>query len=104
MKGMTCNICNAFWFLLFFYRWLVIRLKMFGNFIVLFSSLFCVMKKDKISAGIAGLSISYAMQVSGILMEILTYIDTSDQTSNSAIVEGKDLFCVMCLRRKVYHK
>jgi len=47
---------------------MIIRLSIFGNFIALFAALFCVIKKDEISGGIAGLSISYAMQVSTILI------------------------------------
>ena len=39
------------------------RLELVGNTLILFSALFAVIAKENITAGIAGLSISYAMQV-----------------------------------------
>ncbi len=40
------------------------RLEFCGNFMIFFAALFAVISKDSITSGIAGLSISYAMQVS----------------------------------------
>ena len=39
------------------------RLEFVGNTLILFSALFAVIAKENITAGVAGLSISYAMQV-----------------------------------------
>ena len=50
-----------------FFRWLAIRLEFIGNLIILFATLFAVIERnssgDGIDPGLAGLSISYALQV-----------------------------------------
>lgn len=48
----------------FFSRWLAIRLEMIGNLIIFFAALFAVLGRNTMSAGLVGLSISYALQVS----------------------------------------
>ena len=51
-------------------RWLAIRLEFLGNIIILFSVLFAVLQRNyqevfgRIDPGLAGLSITYALQVS----------------------------------------
>ena len=49
-------------------RWLGIHLEFIGNVIILFAALFAVIERNtdsgRIDAGLAGLSISYALQVS----------------------------------------
>ena len=53
--------------LCFIYRWLGIRLVFVGNLIVLFAALFAVIERNigggHHSAGLTGLSITYALQV-----------------------------------------
>ena len=48
-------------------RWLAIRLEFIGNLIILFAALFAVIQRNSgsndIDPGLAGLSISYALQV-----------------------------------------
>nr|AHK05642.1 ATP-binding cassette transporter sub-family C member 1 isoform X4 [Tigriopus japonicus] len=48
-------------------RWLSIRLEMLGNVVILFASLFAVLGKDVMNPGVVGLSLSYAMQITGSL-------------------------------------
>ena len=52
---------------LFPLRWLAIRLEFIGNLIIFFAALFAVIERnsngDGIDPGLAGLSISYALQV-----------------------------------------
>ena len=45
-------------------RWLALRLELLGNLITVFASLFAVLARSSISAGLAGLSISYSLNVS----------------------------------------
>ena len=49
-------------------RWLAIRLEFVGNLIILFAALFAVIGRNSgnggLDAGLAGLSITYALQVS----------------------------------------
>ena len=50
------------------FRWLAVRLELIGNLIILFAALFTVIERNSsdggIDPGLAGLSISYALQVS----------------------------------------
>lgn len=48
-------------------RWLSIRVEILGNLIVLSTSLLCAVMRDNISPGMAGLSITCAMKVTGTL-------------------------------------
>ena len=44
-------------------RWLTVRLELLGNLIIVFSSIFAILARDELSAGVAGLSISYAFNI-----------------------------------------
>merc|ERR1719489_112505 len=48
-------------------RWLAIRLDIIGNAIVFFAALFAVIQRDTVNGAIAGLSISYALNVTSTL-------------------------------------
>ncbi|NWX07780.1 MRP1 protein, partial [Caloenas nicobarica] len=48
-------------------RWLATNLELLGNGIVLFAALFAAMGRTRLSPGTAGFSISYALQITGVL-------------------------------------
>lgn len=70
-------------------QWLSIRLNALGAMIVLFAALFAVFATD-ISPAIVGLSISYAMQVSGVLSGLVTL--TSEVESSIVSIERGERF------------
>ncbi|NWR46395.1 MRP1 protein, partial [Regulus satrapa] len=48
-------------------RWLATNLELLGNGIVLFAALFAAMGRTQLSPGTAGFSLSYALQITGVL-------------------------------------
>ena len=66
-------------------RWLAIRLEFCGNCIIMFSALFAVFARDTIDAGLAGLSVSYALGVTQTLNWLIRM--TSDLETNIVSVE-----------------
>ncbi|XP_061456060.1 ATP-binding cassette sub-family C member 6 isoform X2 [Rhineura floridana] len=48
-------------------RWLATNIEFLGNGIVLFAALLAVMNKTHLSPGIVGFSVSYALQITGVL-------------------------------------
>lgn len=52
-------------------RWLAVRLEMIGNLIIFFAALFTVLARNKDqSAGLVGLSITYSLQASFLMLNI----------------------------------
>ncbi|KAK7086872.1 Canalicular multispecific organic anion transporter 1 [Halocaridina rubra] len=66
-------------------RWLAIRLEFIGNVMTFFAALFAVMGRGVISAGIVGLSVSYALSVTQTLNWLVRM--TSDVETNIVAVE-----------------
>ncbi|XP_058792373.1 multidrug resistance-associated protein 1 isoform X4 [Phymastichus coffea] len=66
-------------------RWLAVRLEMVGNLIILFAALFAVLGKETMNAGLVGLSISYALQITQTLNWLVRM--TSDVETNIVAVE-----------------
>lgn len=68
--------------------WLSVRLEMLGALIVFLAALFAVLASD-ISSAIVGLSITYALQVSEALKELVT-LTSEVETSIVAIERGEN--------------
>ncbi|XP_054270085.1 multidrug resistance-associated protein 1-like [Macrosteles quadrilineatus] len=66
-------------------RWLAIRLEAVGNFIVFFAALFAVLYRETLDPGLAGLSITYALQVTSSLNFFTR--TTADVETNMVAVE-----------------
>ncbi|MED6236457.1 Canalicular multispecific organic anion transporter 1 [Ataeniobius toweri] len=66
-------------------RWLAIRLEFLGNLVVFFSALFAVISRNSIDSGLAGLSISYALNVTQTLNWLVRM--TSELETNIVAVE-----------------
>ena len=66
-------------------RWLSIRLEILGNIIVLSAALLAVLGRDSLDPGMVGLSLSYAMQITGQLNFLIR--QTSQIENNMVSVE-----------------
>jgi ABC-type multidrug transport system fused ATPase/permease subunit len=66
-------------------RWLGLRLELTGILIVVITSLLAVLNKNNISPGQAGLSITYALSITQILMWMVRTV--SDFETNIISVE-----------------
>ncbi|NWI49193.1 MRP1 protein, partial [Calyptomena viridis] len=66
-------------------RWLAVRLEYVGNFIVFFAALFAVIARNKLSAGLVGLSVSYSLQITSYLNWLVRM--SSDLETNIVAVE-----------------
>ena len=66
-------------------RWLAIRTECIGNFLVFFAAFFIVLRKGAIDASLAGLAVSYALQVTQSLNWTVRMI--SDLETNIVSVE-----------------
>lgn len=66
-------------------RWLAVRLEMMGNFIIFFAALFAVLGREKLNAGVVGLSVSYALQITQTLNWLVRM--TSEVETNIVAVE-----------------
>ena len=61
-------------------RWLALRLELIGTAVVGFAALFCVLERDNIDPGAAGLSLNYALQTTSLLNWLVRmYTDTENQ-------------------------
>ena len=73
-------------------RWLGFRLEFTGSLIIFFASLLAVIGKDKITAGIAGLSISYALNITINLTQMVrTFSDFETNTVSVRLLSFYEL-------------
>ena len=75
-------------------RWLAIRIEILGNIIIFFAALFCIIDRENLTPGKAGLSISYAMQVTDTLtwMVRVFHITYAYQVLMFFFIEGWIIF------------
>lgn len=66
-------------------RWLGIRIESLGNLVVFFAALFAILARHNLSGGTAGLSISYAMQITDTLNWMIRMV--CDLETNCVSVE-----------------
>jgi len=64
---------------------LAIRLEAIGNTVVFFAALIAVLARDTLSSGLVGLSVSYALRITGALTILVRW--TSDVETNIVSVE-----------------
>ncbi|ODM97614.1 Multidrug resistance-associated protein 1, partial [Orchesella cincta] len=67
------------------FRWLQVRLETLGNSVVFFSALFAVLGRETLSPGLVGLSVTYALQITGALIMLVRIF--SDMETNIVAVE-----------------
>ncbi|RNA42720.1 multidrug resistance-associated 1 [Brachionus plicatilis] len=72
-------------------RWLAVRLEFIGTLVTFFSCLFVVLSRDTLSAGNAGLSISFSLNVSQFLNWLVRM--SADFESNITSVERIKEYC-----------
>eukprot|EP00833_Pecoramyces_ruminatium_P002079 jgi/Orpsp1_1/1176111/evm.model.c7180000056461.1 len=65
-------------------RWLGIRLECIGSFLVLFNGISGMLLKNSISPSLLGLSLSYALQVTGSLNRLVREFSDTEVNMNSA--------------------
>ena len=69
-------------------RWLGVRIEVIGNLIVLFTSLFAVLGRDSLSPGVAGLAITYALNIIDTLNWLVR--QTCELETNAVAIERVD--------------
>ena len=72
-----CQTRKSAFFIVFFYRWLAVRLEFIGSCIVLAAVMLAVISRNMnmstLTAGIVGLSISYSLNVSVLLYSLYQF-------------------------------
>ena len=66
-------------------RWLSVRLEIIGNMVLMFAALFAVLSRGSINPGNVGLSLSYALNVTGVLNMLVR--QSSEVETNMVSVE-----------------
>lgn len=64
-------------------RWLGIRLEFVGRLIVFFASIFAIVSRGSLSSGTAGLALTYALQITGVLNWAVRSVTDSEASMNA---------------------
>ena len=72
-------------------RWLALRLELIGNLVSVLAALFAVLARDSISAGLAGLSITYSLNVAQSLNWVVRM--SADFETNIISIERIKEYC-----------
>jgi ABC-type multidrug transport system fused ATPase/permease subunit len=72
-------------------RWLAVRLELLGGVLILVCSLFVVVAKGVITPAAAGLSLSYSLQITGLLNNLVRTTTQTEQAFNA--IERIDYYC-----------
>ncbi|KAA8491694.1 Multidrug resistance-associated protein 1 [Porphyridium purpureum] len=77
-------------------RWLALRLEFVGSCVVSFACLACAFMKNSLDAGLAGLSISYALKITGTLSWMVrmatdaeTQMNSVERVEQYSLIEGE---------------
>lgn len=85
-------------------RWLSIRLEFFGYSIVFLAALFAILSRGTLSPGLAGLAISYSLNITsvmGMFVRSLTDLETNI-VSIERLIEYSDIQSEVCYNRESY--
>ncbi|KAI9333757.1 hypothetical protein DFJ73DRAFT_799177 [Zopfochytrium polystomum] len=75
---------RAYYPLLLTQRWLGLRLELIGALLIFFAALFAIIARNSVGASVAGLAISYSLQVTGVLNWCVRVATDTEQNMVSA--------------------
>ena len=84
-EGKVASNVKCYYMSLSSNRWLACRIETLGNIVIFFTAFFIILAEDKISPGIAGLALTYAIQVVDTLNWMIRMV--CDLETNSVALE-----------------
>ncbi|KAL0491571.1 ATP-binding cassette, subfamily C [Acrasis kona] len=74
-KALYCQLISV--------RWLGVRLEFVGRFIIFFAAIFAVVGRSSLNAGIAGLILTYALQITGVFNWAVRSVTETESNMNA---------------------
>jgi ABC-type multidrug transport system fused ATPase/permease subunit len=74
-KALYCQLVSQ--------RWLGVRLEFVGRFIVFFAAIFAVVSRHSLNGGTAGLSLTYALQITGVFNWAVRSVTETEANMNA---------------------